>query len=318
MFDDAKTIAKIAGVSVRQVFQVFKIYKDSGLDGVANIKHHTQQSKLNGFADLICQEFRDKSPSSIKEARAIIYQLTGIKRSPTQIGKFLKGLGMKYLKPLLIPMGSKETDLSEKIKTQKEFMKNKLSKAMKEAKAGKHKLLFMDASHMQLACMLGFVWCFVRSYLPALPLRGRINVIGATSFYGDDFIYDINRTTVDQDAIIQFLKKIRSKFGKQKVTIVLDNASYHHAARVDEIAKSLNISLLFLPVASPNLNIIERLWKLIKSKFLKNRIFLSLDDLENTLSDNLKTLKKKHKKDLSSLLTPKFQHFNDTVQFQAV
>ena len=317
-FDNANLIAEISGVSTGQVFKIIKIYNNFGIDGIKTIKHNKQESKLMGFADLICHEFKNKSPSSIKEANMIIYQLTGLRRSLTQVRKFLKKLGMKYLKPLLIPTGKKETDLSEKVKTQKAFVKNELSKAMRDAEKGKCKLLFMDSSHMQLACMLGFIWCFIRPCLPALPLRGRVNVIGATSFYGDDFIYDINQTTVDQDAIIKFLKKIRSKFRKHKVTIVLDNASYHHAAKVEEIAKSLNITLLFLPVASPNLNIIERLWKLIKSKFLKNRIFLSLDELENALSNNLKTLKKKHKKDLASLLTPKFQHFDDTVQFQAV
>ena len=316
-FDNSKIIAEIANVSRRQVFKTIAIYEESGLAGITEIKHHTQQSKLFGFKDLICEELKNKTPSSIKEARNIIYQLTGIKRSLTQIRKFLKNLGMKYLKPLLIPMGSKETDLSEKIKKQKAFVKNKLSKVMKDAEAGKCKLLFMDASHMQLACMLGFVWCFVRAYLPALPIRGRVNVIGATSFYGDDFIYDINQTTVDKDAIIKFLKKIRSQLGKQEITIVLDNASYHHALMVAEIAESLNITLLFLPVASPNLNIIERLWKLIKSKFLKNRIFMNLDELEDALSKDLKTLKNKHKKDLASLLTPKFQYFNSTVHFQA-
>jgi transposase len=317
-FDNANLIAELAGVSTGQVFKIIKIYNNLGIDGIKTIKHNKQKSKLMGFAELICREFKDKAPSSIKEARIIIYQLTGIRRSLTQVRKFLKKLGMKYLKPLLIPTGKNETDLSKKVKAQKEFVKNKLSKAMKDAKKGKCKLLFMDSSHMQLSCMLGFIWCFIRPCLPALPLRGRVNVIGAISFYGDNFIYDINQTTVDQDAIIKFLKKIRTKSGNQRVTIVLDNASYHHANRVEEIAESLNISLLFLPVASPNLNIIERLWKLIKSKFLKNRIFMSLDELENSLLNNLKTLKKKHKKDLASLLTPKFQYFDDTMQFQTV
>ncbi|MCP3680488.1 MAG: hypothetical protein GY782_09665 [Gammaproteobacteria bacterium] len=42
-------------------------------------------------------------------------------------------------------------------------------------------------------------------------------------------------------------------------------------------AQAFNIKLLFLPVASPTLNIIERRWKFIKSKFLKNHVFVHLD-----------------------------------------
>lgn len=316
-FNIARLIAEVAGVSERQVFNIVKIYNNSGLKGIMDIEHNKQESKLMGFVDLICHELNEKSPSSIKEAKGIIYQLTGLKRSLTQVRKFLKKLGMKYLKPFLIPMGTKETDLSEKIKKQKAFVKNKLSKEMRDAKNGKSKLLFMDSAHMQIACMLGFIWCFVKKFIPALPVRGRVNVIGATSFYGEDFVYDINQTGVKQEAIIQFLRKIRSRFGKTKVTLVLDNASYHHAYEVQRIAQELNIKLIFLPVASPNLNIIERLWKFIKSKFLKNHVFLNLAELEAALSNGLKTLRKKHKKELRSLLTPKFQYFNDTAQFHA-
>ena len=316
-FEDAKYIAVLADVSVRQVFNVIKIYREQGMDGILAIQHNKQESKLMGFSDLIEKEFAEQPPSSLKEARDRIFKLTGIKRSITQIGQFLKKLGMKYIKPSLIPMGSKETDIDEKIKKQEEFFKNKLEPAIEDDKKGKSKLLFMDACHMQVACMLGYIWCFARKYLPALPIRGRVNVIGATSFHGQDFIYDINQEGVNQDAIIRFLEKVRAKFGKQKITIVLDNASYHHAGSVEEIAEKLNIKLLFLPVASPNLNIIERLWKFIKSKFLKNRIFVHLDELESALVNALKTLKNKHKKELGTLLTRKFQRFNGTTQFQA-
>lgn len=316
-FEDAKYISFLSDVSPRQVFNIIKIYKETGMDGILTIQHNKQESKLMGFSDLIKEEFEFRPPSSMKEARDRILKLTGIKRSISQISVFLKSLGMKYLKPSLIPMGSKETDVNEKIKKQEEFLKKQLKPAIEADKKGESKLFFMDACHVQIACMLGYIWCFARKYLPALPVRGRVNVIGATSFHGKDFVYEINQDGVNQDAIIRFLKKVKSKYKKQKITIVLDNASYHHAGSVEEMAEELNIQLLFLPVASPNLNIIERLWKFIKSRCLKNRIFVNLDELENTLSNTLKTLKKKHKKELNTLLTPKFQRFYETAQFQA-
>ncbi len=69
---------------------------------------------------------------------------------------------MKHMKPSLIPMGSKETDIDEKIKKQKEFFKNKLEPAIEDDKKGNTKLLFMDACHMQAAYMLSDIWCFAR------------------------------------------------------------------------------------------------------------------------------------------------------------
>lgn len=99
--------------------------------------------------------------------------------------------------------------------------------------------------------------------------------------------------------------------------MVLDNAGYHKTAHVKETAEKLGIELLFLPVASPNLNIIERLWKLVKKMFLHNEVFTSLDELEKYLKISMGTLKKKHKKEMRTLLTTNFQHFDGTVQFVA-
>ena len=117
---------------------------------------------------------------------------------------------------------------------------------------------------------------------------------------------------------MRFLRKISRAFKGHDIRLVLDNASYHHAHAVEELAAELGITLVFLPVASPNLNIIERLWKFVKSKFLKNKIFTHLDELENILETVLKTLKRKYKKELESLLTTNFQYFDETAQFVMV
>ena len=315
--DRANDIALAAGSSVRQVFSIFRIYEEGGIDAVMHVEHHNPTSELEGFADLIQSEFLEHPPSSIKEARIKIQKMTGIKRSDTQIRKFLKGLGMRLLKPTLLPMGSGEKDLAEKSRKQHEFMDKKLEPLLKEAESGKRKVLFMDACHVQLACILGFLWCFARKYIRALPLRGRVNVIGACSAYGDDIICDVTQETVNGDAIGYFLFKVRNKIPDGKITLVLDNAQYQKTAYIQQTADDLGIELLYLPVASPNLNIIERLWKFLKKTFVANKIFESLNELEKHLKKSISTLKNRYKKSLKSILTLNFQYFDEAVQFQA-
>lgn len=162
-----------------------------------------------------------------------------------------------------------------------------------------------------------FFWCFSKKYIKSYPLRGRVNVIGACSAYGDDFIYDSSQDKVDQYAIAMFLAKVRNKIKSGKVTIVLDNAACHKTPYVRDSAKKLGIELLYLPVASPNLNIIERVWKFTKKTFIANTVFSSLDELESHLKKSLSSLKYKHKKNMRSLLTLNFQHFDGTMQFMA-
>ncbi len=75
--------------------------------------------------------------------------------------------------------------------------------------------------------------------------------------------------TVNAETMCALLRQIAALGLKGPVRLVLDNARYQHCALVMGLAKSLNIELLFLPSYSPNLNLIERLWKFIKKKVLK-------------------------------------------------
>ena len=74
------------------------------------------------------------------------------------------------------------------------------------------------------------------------------------------------------------LKILLPELSKDAV-IVMDNACYHRKKQLNEIAENNNITLIFLPPYSPELNPIEKLWANMKN-FLRNFLhnFSSLDD----------------------------------------
>ena len=74
-----------------------------------------------------------------------------------------------------------------------------------------------------------------------------------------------NTTVVNTETMCELLRKIASAALTGPITLVLDNARYQHNAAVKALAGHLGITLLFLPSYSPNLNLIERLWKFINS-----------------------------------------------------
>ena len=67
------------------------------------------------------------------------------------------------------------------------------------------------------------------------------------------------------------------------ITIILDNAKYQKCDIVTELALLLKINLIYLPSYSPNLNLIERLWKFIKNKVLNGRCYLTYDQFEKAI-----------------------------------
>jgi transposase len=79
--------------------------------------------------------------------------------------------------------------------------------------------------------------------------------------------------------MIALLVLILDKQKEGKIYIILDNARYYHSEVVKNLLKEHpRIVLKFLPPYSPNLNIIERFWKILKQKVVYNKFYLKFDD----------------------------------------
>ncbi len=77
------------------------------------------------------------------------------------------------------------------------------------------------------------------------------------------------------------------------------------------IAKTLGIELLYLPSYSPNLNLIERLWRLIKRRTLYGKYYAAFADFKAAIEQTISDLPTKHEHRLRSLMTHNFQVFED-------
>ncbi len=96
------------------------------------------------------------------------------------------------------------------------------------------------------------------------------------------------------------------------ITLVLDNARYQKCKVVQNLAEELGIELLYLPPYSPNLNLIERLWKFVKKKCLYTKYYEDFSQFSSARSGCLDEAPLKYKKELDSLLTLRFQTFDKT------
>ena len=122
-------------------------------------------------------------------------------------------------------------------------------------------------------------------------------------------------TYINAISVCELLQKIRdATVGQIPITFVMDNAKYQKCELVKNLAAELNIELLFLPSYSPNLNLIERLWRWVRKDCLNSKYFKDFDEFKNTINQSLqKVSKSEYKKEMDDLLTLKFQLFENEI-----
>jgi len=299
---DTKTISRIVGLSERQIRNHRKAYDEQGDVVLTSDTRYRPASELETYKDLIRDELTSKPVATATEASERIHTLTGIKRSPTQVRNFMSRLGLKPLKVGSIPAKANPV-------AQTEFLETKLEARIKEAQKGKRVLLFMDAAHFVWQLYLGVLWCMTRIFIPAASGRTRVSVLGAYDPIKNELIKIVNREYINSSTVIELLEKIRvANFGKI-ITIVLDNAKYQRCKAVIEKAAELNIELLFLPTYSPNLNLIERLWRFVKKECLYSKYYKTANEFESAILNCLDDINTSKKHKLKTLMTLKFQLF---------
>jgi len=179
------------------------------------------------------------------------------------------------------------------------------------AVAGRGHVLFVDAAHCVYGTYLCCLWSILRVFVRAASGRQRFNVLGAWNAVTHAFVSVTNTTVVNTDTMCELLRKIAATGLVGPVTVVLDNARYQRNKVVQALAAELSITLLYLPSYSPNLNLIERLWRFLKRKSVYGKYHPNFASFKAAIEDTLSQLGTTHADSLASLMTLKFQEFDD-------
>jgi hypothetical protein len=185
-------------------------------------------------------------------------------------------------------------------------LEEELQPRLEEAKKGAWQILFVDASHFVHSPFLGHLWSQRRMFIKAPSGRKRHNVLGGFNAISHELITVKNDAYVNAIAVIELIKTVYSHYEGQKITFVMDNARYQRCAAVVEYAREYDVKLLFLPSYSPNLNLIERLWKFVKKNALNSKYYEDFDLFKKGIDDCLKNVGMQFKNEVESLMTLKF------------
>lgn len=203
------------------------------------------------------------------EIRSWLLEELGVSACVKTISRFLHAHGVRKLKAGSLPAKADPA-------AQREFWEGTLSPLLAEAREGLRSVLFVDASHFVLGCdFLGSVWCRSRRFLRTFSGRQRHNVLGALDYATHSVTKVTNDAYVNAQSVIELIDRVAEAYGTEageggaKVTMVMDNAAYQRCEAVRDHAEGKGVELLFLPPYSPALNLIERLWKFVKSELRK-------------------------------------------------
>lgn len=295
-------IAKCLNLHNNTITNHLKEYQTGRLAAVLENRYYQPTSALEPFMACLRCSFAASPVADAKHAVARIEALTGIRLCESQARRLMKKLGLKPRKTAPIP-GKCDPQL------QFDFHATEMLPRLEKAAAGERKVMFVDAAHFVLGAFLGMIWCFSRMFLKTSPGRQRYNVLAAIDSHHHEIISIRTTDNINARTIQLLLDKIRDQHPLVPITLVMDNARYQHCAAVEQHAASHQIELLFLPPYSPNLNLIERLWKLTKKKCLTNKFYRDFGSFCNAIDQCLEDMGGKFKPELASLLTLNFQFF---------
>ena len=198
----------------------------------------------------------------VKEKYRIEYTVSGMT-------SWLKKNDFSFIKPHGVPAKADP-------EKQKQFVAE--YKKLKEKTPTNEPILFCDAVHPTMATKTTYGWIKkgTRKLIKTTASRTRMNIVGAINLSTMDVIEKSNFKTVNSEAMKEFFDVVREKYPKSKypkIHLILDNSSYNTSETTKKYAKEKGILLHFLPTYSPNLNPIERLWKVMNEYERNNRFF---------------------------------------------
>ena len=125
-----------------------------------------------------------------------------------------------------------------------------------------------------------------RKLIPAPGSPQYLHVFGAYNWHTGRVSY---RTAAhkNSDSFVVFLEQLLAEYPRQKLILVMDNASYHHS-KTTRAALSLyedRLLVIWLPTYSPFLNPIERFWLHFKQLAVANRLHRSLKALQDSVDE---------------------------------
>src|SRR3954452_11841388 len=303
--DDGRSreeIAELVGVSTRQVGQWLRIFRNKGLDELCTLHYQGDPGRLGPApAVRLKQEIETGVLHNAEQVRTWVETTSGVSYSASGVKDLLRRIGASYHK---VSGFFWKADVEE----QKRWVRK--HRRHKRQAGPETRRYFVDACHPVWGVdLLYSCWLLVgqRLYVGVGNGRKRLNILGAYSPDDHDYVdLRLTKENITGEQFIKLLEALRAKHPETaKFILYLDNARYYSKPCVKEwLANHREFRLVPLPAYSPNLNLIERLWKFLRKKAL-NRWLKTFEEMQAAVAGVLDRLGD-YRDELSTLMTERF------------
>ena len=238
-----------------------------------------------------------------KEINSYLADSCNVTYTPGGLNKLLKRIKFSYQTIHKLPGKCSIEKQEEWVKEFAETLENMPSTDI---------ILFMDSVHPAYNTTYSKLWAEKGHprWINSNTGREHLNISGLYEPNNQEVTIKTDKT-INSETIIELLKKCSEKYSdKQKIIIYTDNASYHKSKTVKSfLASQSKITLSYLPPYSPNLNLIERLWKFLNEKVINLKYFPTFKEFENKVTFFFENIVV-YKEELKERITFKFQLFS--------
>lgn len=278
-----------------------ELFLSGGIDLLLASNYEGRQTKLTleeekKFSMLLEENLYHSSKEIVEVVKAQFNKTF----TPEGLVITLHRLGFSYKKTKTVPAKADK-------EKQEQFIEqyNKLKTELKEDE----KIYFMDAVHPTHNTMPAYAWIKkgTDKKVKSNTGRQRLNINGVYSPVDHEIIVRED-DQINSESTINLFKMIESKhINLGRIYIISDNAKYYYSKAVKEYLKESRIKLINLPSYSPNLNLIERLWKFFKKKVLYNEYYSKFKEFKDVVRDFFEYKIHQMHEELSTLMTENFQ-----------
>ena len=273
----APQIAKLLFIQPCTVYQHLQAYHEE--NKIAPTKPLGTQSKLNPIqTQEVIAHLEEVTYHKVEDICSYVKDRYGVYYTVSGLTDWLKDHHFSYKKLEGVPA---KADAAQ----QEAFVAK--YRALEKKLPPEEDIIFIDSAHPTQGTKLGYGWIRTGTVkqVKTSASRSRVNITGGVNIQTKK-VASARYPTINSETTISFLKQLLGAYPKSnRLHIILDRSGYHTSQAVKDYVQGTKIKLHYLPPYSPNLNPIERLWKLMNKKVRNNRYFTTAQEFRDALEE---------------------------------